>query len=169
MLIIIKHRLLLREALVAVAARNSQVLAELQGLAGVEEAMVLSTCNRLEMVIYGHCSPEAIIDYLAARQEIPSQYCTASAFVHEGPLAARHLFRVAASLESMVIGEYQIQHQVKAAYEEAAGGGRWPAFAPLCQAALQCGKRVRAETSLGKHRLSVASWQSIWSGRCITV
>jgi glutamyl-tRNA reductase len=148
----------LREALSIGAAELPQALHELQGLRGVEESFILSTCNRTELLVSGSCSPSALQDFLAARQVISPQLLKTHSYIHEGSAAARHLFRVASSLESMVVGEYQIQHQVKSAYEQAVSNDTvGPRVHRLCQAALQCGKRVRSETALGKHRLSVAS------------
>ena len=148
----------LREALAIGPAEIEQALTELQGQNGVQETLILSTCNRMEILIAGTVSASAILDFFAARQEVNRSQLEQHSYVHENFAAVHHLFRVAASLESLVIGEYQIQHQVKAAYEQAVSqDAAGPVLHRLCQAALQCGKRVRTETALGQHRLSVAS------------
>ncbi len=129
-----------------------QVLAALRRRVGVEEAMVVSTCNRVEVYLCADADEPGRRFFLDIAPDADGHlYARAH---HE---AARHLFRVAASLDSMVVGEQQILGQVKEAYglasaAEAAG----PFLSRLCNHAFATAKRVRTETDIGKGATSVS-------------
>lgn len=148
----------LRERL-ALARDSAGGLAEtLTHLPGIDEAVVLSTCNRLECIVAGNPSREVLTAALASRQDVDAAELAAHVFWHQDLDAVRHLFRVAAGLESLVLGEYQIVHQVKTAYEAARAAGTTAAcLNPLFQRTLAAAKEVRNRTAIGKHKLSVAS------------
>lgn len=153
------HRspLALRERL-ALLGEAPQLLAALAEELGADEALLLSTCHRWELYLAGAVERERLEAWLAARSGLPPDAFSAHAFWHEGAACARHLFRVAAGLESAVIGEAEILGQVRRAYELARQCGRCgPLLHGLLQRALACGKAVRSETGIGDHRLSVAA------------
>lgn len=113
------------------------------------EAVVLSTCNRFEIVVAG--DPAPAIELLEKSAGAPPR-------VLEGPAAVEHLFSVAAGLDSMVVGETEILGQVKAAYELAHSAGMTgKRLNVLFQRALYVGKKVRSETGIAVGQTSVAS------------
>ncbi len=135
----------------------------LAALDGVREALILSTCNRVEhyAVIEGGAEPTRRAEDLFWR------YCetegrvhpgTDQFFHHDAPRSVEHLFRVACGLESMVIGETEILGQVKRAYLVAAGAGTTARLLnPLFQRAFRVAKQVRSHTNIGRGAVSVAS------------
>lgn len=118
-----------------------------------DEVMLLSTCNRTEVYLAGvHGDP------LAAFEGAWGQSLRQHLYVHEGDAAARHLYSVASGLDSLVVGETQIQGQVKRAYEDASAHGLTGALLnKAAQGALRAGKRVRSETGVADKVLSVSS------------
>src|ERR1035438_6464254 len=93
-------------------------LADLKAREGVAEAVILSTCNRVEITVTTDdaSDPQAIVDsFLCEQKHVSSQSIGPHLYRHEGRDAIHHLFRVAASLDSMVVGEPQILGQLKAA------------------------------------------------------
>jgi glutamyl-tRNA reductase len=129
---------------------------------GASEAVLLSTCNRLELVFArenGHAPERGDCTAIAEALGLaPADSLAANLFLHTGRSAARHLFRVAASLDSLVLGEDQILAQVRASYAEAqALGLTGRILGPLFEQALVLGKRVRSRTDLSRHPVSVVS------------
>ncbi len=124
---------------------------------GVHEAMALSTCNRTE--IYFHCEDASeVLRLLASRAGLDPVALEASLLHERGSAAARHLFCVAAGLESAVLGETEILSQLKEAWglaREAGLIGRELDFA--LQRAMEVSKRVRTETEIGQRVTSVGS------------
>ena len=160
----VSHRtapLVVRERLALTNARTAALLAELTEREAVEEAAALSTCNRTEVYLAAHddrAAEAAATARLARLGDMRTDELARAARVLRGPDAARHLFRVAAALESMVVGEAEIQGQVRRAYElglSLGAGGR--ITNRLFQHALRVGKRVRSETSIAGGCASVAS------------
>ncbi len=132
--------------------------AALLALPGCTEALVVSTCNRLEMYMGGAVRDEAALTLLAERQGMTLTTLRAHSYAHHGPAAVRHLFRVVSGIESLVIGEDQILHQVRQAYDWARAQRLCgPLLHPLFQRAFALAKDVRASTGINKHKLSVAS------------
>ena len=122
------------------------------------EAMLISTCNRVELyvaVLVASAAREPLREAIVA---VGGEDSAAHLYEHAGDAALLHLFRVAASLDSMVIGEPQILGQVKDAYELAqrAGTARGE-LARACSAAFLSAKRVRTETGVGRAATSMAS------------
>jgi glutamyl-tRNA reductase len=148
----------LREKL-AVAPENAlRLLAGLSTLPGATEAVTLSTCNRLECYFAGTPDRQRALSLLAEYHGVDAAELDRHIYWKSGRAAVRHLFRVVSGLESLVIGEYQIIHQVKTAYEQAlAGRFTGTSLNPLFQHALSVAKEVRNNTAIGKHKLSVAS------------
>lgn len=135
---------------------------ELRSKGILEETLVLSTCNRSE--IYG-VPPETsrecaagLSTFLSEFHSVRLEVLNGSLYHHYDREAVRHLFRVAASLDSMMLGEAEILGQVREAYRAAhEQGATGPVLNRLFQGALEVGKRVRSETELGTRPMSVAS------------
>jgi glutamyl-tRNA reductase len=129
--------------------------------AEVREAVVISTCNRTEiyLVVGDEVRAEAdILGLLARRAEIRPTELAEAIYSPRNCDAARQLYRVTAGLESMILGEAEIQGQVRRAHEAAMrAGATGPLSNRLFAAALTTGKRVRAETGIGSSRVSVPS------------
>ena len=128
----------------------------------LEETLVLSTCNRSE--VYGvrpignRESAAALASYLCKFHKVQPDVLNPALFHHYDHDVVRHLFRVSAGLESMLLGEAEILGQVRDAYLRAHEGHvTGPVLNRLFQAALEIGKRVRAETELGTRPMGVAS------------
>lgn len=151
----------LRERLAVSEDERAPLLEALEREASLREAMVVSTCNRVE--IYGvsddaKSSGAAALDVLARCKEVPIGDLRTAAFVRESSDAARHIFRVASSLESIVIGEPQILGQVKAGYQHAKDHGRvGPVLDRCLSLAFKGAKRVRTETEIARGGASVPS------------
>jgi glutamyl-tRNA reductase len=136
-------------------------LASLGALPDVEEGLILSTCNRVEVyavVSDGLAARAPLTTFLARERGAPAEVLAESCYLHGDAEAVRHAFRVASSLDSMVVGEGQIVAQVKAAYgiaarEDATG----PILNNLMERGLHVAKRVRTETGIATAPVSIAS------------
>ncbi len=133
----------------------------------IAEMAVLSTCNRLEVyalvsAVKGN-DPEAdparpVLDYVHRLFPLPDEQIDPFLRRYEGVAAARHLFRVAAGLDSIAIGETQILGQVSRALETALQlGSARHVLASLFRAAIRTGKRVRTETEIGRHPIHIGT------------
>ncbi len=135
-------------------------LAELKRLPGVQEGMVLSTCNRVEVSMWLEEAADARAlgeQFLSSSRAVPREFVAPYLYCYEEAEAIRHLFRVAASLDSMVVGEPQILGQLKTAYALAkAHGAISGAMDALLTRAFSVAKRVRTETSIGENAVSVS-------------
>jgi len=151
----------LRERIALDEADALRVARELLDGGAACEALALSTCNRTELYLYGRDSPaarQASIAVLARHAGADARELESSLYSYSGDGAIAHLFRVASSLDSMVIGEAQIVAQVKAAFQQACEGGCTSVvFNRLFRHALEVGKRVRTETAIGERPVSVSS------------
>jgi glutamyl-tRNA reductase len=127
---------------------------------GVDEAMILSTCNRAEIIVTAEDpveSRERLIGAMGSVHGIDVEPLKDFLYVKEGQEAIRHVFRVAASLDSMVVGEPQILGQVKEGYRRAANvNATGPILNRLMHRAFFTAKRVRSETGVGTAAVSVA-------------
>lgn len=150
-----------REKLAFPAEGVAKALEALRSRAGISEAAILSTCNRVE--IYSCGEDEAIHfgdlqSFLAQFHQIPEVQFVAHLYKYRDLDAIQHLFLVAASVDSMVLGETQILSQVKEAYQAAARAGTvGRLLGPLFQRALEVGKEVHTLTGIGKHKVSISS------------
>ena len=156
-LIGISHRTSCVEVREQYAIKPEDSLPHLQELAllpGVGEVVILSTCNRTEVLI----TTEAGLDVLPIVRERVFRHASDQAlYVYRDVQAVIHLFRLAAGLDSQVLGETEILRQLKLALETAQGAGTCKGMvASLYTQALRVGKRVRNETDLGRGTLSVA-------------
>ena len=125
------------------------------------EGLILSTCNRTEVyAVTGHAGSgaELLLRLLAERAGVPAGSIRGATYTYAHDDAVRHLLRVASGLDSMVLGEDQIQAQLKRAIVAARSAGTLGAVLDrLGAAALGCGKRVRAFTEVGRHAVSLES------------
>jgi glutamyl-tRNA reductase len=128
-------------------------VAALRAVPGVAEAMLISTCNRVE--VYGVSSGDAGDAAAAVRAHLAKDPAIAAAlYSHAGEPAIKHVFRVAAALDSLVVGEAQILGQLKEAYARGAVGpvlGRW------IERAFGAAKRVRTETAIARGAANISS------------
>jgi glutamyl-tRNA reductase len=134
-------------------------LADLAARGIGRELVVLATCNRAEVYAVGDsdATAEDIGAFFSDYHQVPDADIRKHLYVHRGAEAARHLFRVAAGLDSLVVGEPQILGQVKAAYGVASDGQYTAALTNrLFHSAFTVGKRVRSETGLGEGAVSVS-------------
>jgi glutamyl-tRNA reductase len=148
----------LREKLAIPEGSLAQALQELQTL-GASEAVVLSTCNRVEFALSAPDSaePDEIFSQFLNKWQVPANAFDGHIYRLEARDAITHLFRVAASLDSMVVGEPQILGQLKAAYAAAkAEGSVGGVLDNVMTRAFNVAKRVRSETGIGQMAVSVS-------------
>ena len=124
----------------------------------VAEAAILSTCNRTEVYcVTDTTSHEAVLSWIANSRGIVPELLAQSTYSHWNVDAVRHLMRVASGLDSQVLGEPQIMGQVKGACDVAKSAGTLgPELSRISQLALATAKRVRTDTDIGRHPVSVA-------------
>jgi glutamyl-tRNA reductase len=161
-----------RERLAIPIARLADATRSLVGQPGIREALILSTCNRVELLTVCEGSngfedstaPATALNFLHQYLNIPTAAVTPHLYTLREREAIRHLFRVASSLDSMVVGEPQILGQVKESWNIAREVGAissTEAFSsmldPLLQRAFSVAKRVRTETQIGSSSVSIAS------------
>lgn len=151
-----------REALAFEGGKLADGLGRLASSFPGAEFVVLSTCNRVE--VYGAGGPGVcpevgpLTDFLAHFHDVPPDRFLPHLVDHHDEGAIEHLFRVASSLESLVLGEGQILGQVRDAYKCAAGRRTTgPILNVVFQQALRVGKKVREETGMDRGKLSIAS------------
>jgi glutamyl-tRNA reductase len=149
----------LREALAFPPEQRKHDLASLREQAGVSEAMILSTCNRVELYASAKdCGPlDGLASHLATSRARSLAAIGSALYRLSGDEAVRHAFRVTASLDSMVVGESQILGQVKEAYQLAEEAGTLGgALTALRDRSLAAAKRVRTSTAIGRNAVSVS-------------
>jgi glutamyl-tRNA reductase len=154
----------LREKVALPEGRAAAVLSELTGHDAVHEAVAISTCNRTELYLIASdavAAESSALGVLSRQAEMRPTELVGALYSLRGQDAVRHLFSVAAGLDSMIVGEAEIQGQVKRAYELAlVQGVTGPVTNRLFREALAAGKRVRTETEVGRSRVSVA-WVAV--------
>jgi glutamyl-tRNA reductase len=151
----------LLERLAVSSAERADVLAQLCAVPSINEVVVLSTCNRIE--VYAATSDQvepvtrAVAHLLAVRGAVPVGEVERTARIRLGADAVEHLFSVACGLDSMALGEEQIVAQIKAAARAAAAAGTsGPAVSGLIDAALRTSKQARTRTTIGTEGISLA-------------
>jgi len=152
-----------RERLAIPAGRLADATRSLSGVAGIREGLILSTCNRVELLTIQEESSD-LLRFLHEYFAVPAATIRPHLYEYREREAVRHLFRVASSLDSMVVGEPQILGQVKESYTVArdvgaisgssAGGGQ---LDRLLQSAFTVAKKIRTETHIGSNSVSIAS------------
>ncbi len=156
------HRasLQVREQLALSGERLDLALRRLSSMAS--EGVILSTCNRVEVYAMVHdASPEAaanqVAEFLASSTGVSSTDVADATVALTGTAAVRHLFRVAAGLESMVLGEPQILGQIRDAFQFArTAGTTGPVLSRLFNEALRVGKLARTQTGIARNKTSIA-------------
>jgi glutamyl-tRNA reductase len=153
--------LALRERLALPEGRAASVLHELVAHSEIHEAVAISTCNRTELYLVASDPVEAenaALSALSRQAGIPPTELLGSLYSLRGMDAVRHLLGVASGLDSMIVGEAEIQGQVKRAYELAlVENVTGPIVNRLFRDAIATGKRARTETAIGRSRVSVSS------------
>jgi len=159
-----------RECLAFSKDETEEALGALIAGPHIREALLLSTCNRVEVLMVTEGNSQALSSvraFLAEHKGIPISSLEGSFYVHSDEAAVRHIFRVAAGLDSMVVGEPQILGQVKDAYRSAAlKGASGVILNRLMHRTFSVAKRIRTETGIGDHAVSV-SYAAIELGRKI--
>ncbi|WJY67225.1 glutamyl-tRNA reductase [Corynebacterium auris] len=134
------------------ASVQEETSTALLGQPSLSEAMIISTCNRLEVYAVTnsfHTGVDDVLRVLAATSRVSEAELRSYLYVRYADAAAEHMMTVAAGLDSMVVGEQQIIGQVRASYQDAARRGTaGPGLHALAQSALHAGKRVHAETDI---------------------
>ena len=147
-----------REQLAIPESRLPGALQELVQHPGVDEGLILSTCNRVEVLAQTRNGSVDLREFLSAHFHLSQGQFEQHLYEYRERDAIRHLFRVASSLDSMVVGEPQILGQVKEAYATArAVGAVHGELDVLLTRAFAVAKRVRTETSVGSSAVSIAS------------
>ena len=145
----------------AVPADNlPKTLVDVKSRRHVSEAVVLSTCNRTEIYVFAekfHGAYQDVRDFLSDLSDLPPEDFNDYLYVHYEDEAIRHLFSVTCGLDSAVVGENEIQHQVKVAWKKAQEENTCgPIINAAFRRALEVGKRVRTQTGLSKNTPSIA-------------
>lgn len=124
------------------------------------EGFILSTCNRMEVYgLIGHQEKgrRKLVQFLSEYHNIPARELHDHLYFHHQVSAIRHLFSVAAGLDSMILGEPQILNQLKVAFEVAStSGATGTILSRLLRQALRVGKRARSETGISRHAISIS-------------
>ena len=150
----------IREKLTFPAHAQAEALSALVQSPEIAEAVILSTCNRTEVYAVTaseHGGVDAVVDFMCDFHGLDRHELVRYLYVIEGMPVVRHLFRVISSLDSMVLGEAQIMHQCKEAYDaafEAGAAGR--ILNKLLRQSFEVGKRVRTETAIGESAVSIS-------------
>jgi len=148
----------LRERLAIPDSKLAEACRELSSHPGVDEGLVVSTCNRVELVTHTANGAADLRQFLHGHFQLTSTELDPHLYELRDREAVRHVFRVASSLDSMVVGEAQILGQVKEAYATArAVGAARGQLEQLFSRAFAVAKRVRSETAVGSSSVSVAS------------
>ena len=148
----------IREKIAIARTDYANRVKELHALDGVEEVVVVSTCNRTEIYSIGpKQSREQIRTWLQTKGGLSDAEMSRHCYVREREQAVQHLFRVAGGLDSLVLGESQIVGQLKESWQMAhEAGGIGKVLDRLFQHAFATGKRIRSKTRIGEHPVSVA-------------
>jgi len=150
----------LLERMTVPASRLPKALSDLTSRENITEAVVLSTCNRIEVYAFAekfHGAYQDIRNFFAeVSHVVPEEFSDHLVGLYDAD-AARHLFSVSSGLDSAVLGEHEILGQVRVAWETAAAEGAvGPVLNPLFRHALEVGKRVRTETAISRNITSVS-------------
>ena len=160
----------LRECLAFSKNESAAAMETLQKCPAIGEVVVISTCNRVEVLIATANIPEAVEavkTYIAEVKNLQVSQFEGSFYIHESDRAVQHIFRVASSLDSMIVGEPQILGQIKEAYAAATDKKTAGVILNrLLHKTFFVAKRVRTETGIGDHAVSI-SYAAIELGRKI--
>ena len=150
----------LRECLAFSEDETFAALEALQESPTISESMLISTCNRVEVLMATSDTSNAadtVKIFFSEFKNLPVSEFEKTLYIHEGDDAVRHVFRVASSLDSMVVGEPQILGQIKAAYQIAISKKTSGVLLnKLLHRTFFVAKRVRSETGIGDHAVSIS-------------
>ncbi len=159
-----------RERLAFSSEDNPKVLQAMRQEPWLDEIVLFSTCNRVEFLLATKDMPKvvgAVKDFLADFKNTPRSIFEQALYIYNGDEAVRHMFRVASSLDSMVVGEAQILGQIKESYREACNHRTCGVVLNrLMHRSFWVAKRVRTETGIGDHAVSI-SYAAVELGRKI--
>ena len=148
----------LRERIAIAREALPEALRALAAEPGVAECMIVSTCNRVEILSVVESQTNGLASFLHRHFHLDPAVLAPHLYEYRDQEAVRHLFRVAASLDSMVVGEPQILGQVKEAFSVArAAGTVGGQLEHLLQGSFAAAKKVRSETEIGSNSVSIAS------------
>jgi len=160
----------LRECIAFAADESQEALQTLQRRPHIKEVLLVSTCNRVELLFTTDNKSESISmtkEFIADFNKIPLEQFEKALYVHEGDAAVRHIFRVASSLDSMMVGEPQILGQIKEAYRLATQiRTSGVILNRLLHRTFFVAKRIRTETGIGDRAVSI-SYAAVELGRKI--
>jgi len=160
----------LRECIAFSPAESGSALERLRRTPHIHEALLYSTCNRVELLLVTDDPAQAVCaakEFISSFNKIPIDQFEGSLYVHANDHAVRHLFRVASSLDSMIVGEPQILGQIKEAYRNAAEAKTAGVILNrLMHRAFFVAKRIRTETGIGDRAVSI-SYAAVELGRKI--
>lgn len=149
-----------REKVAFDGPKLNEAIDALKKSATVKENIILSTCNRVE--IYAGVNNidsgiEGIKDFISDFHNVPKELLDKSLYIHKGPDAVRHMYRVASSLDSMIVGEPQILGQLKDAYDAALNNKSTGVFLnKLMRKSVSVAKRIRTETKIAESAVSIS-------------
>lgn len=149
----------LRECLSFPPEQTLDALETLLATVPVKEALIFSTCNRMEILFVpkNETATDQVVRFLSDYKALPIQEFEQSLYTYRNDDAVKHLFRVAASLDSMIVGEPQILGQIKKAYRNAiANKASGTILNRLMHKAFSVAKRVRKETGIGDNAVSIS-------------
>ncbi|MCU1230472.1 MAG: glutamyl-tRNA reductase, partial [Acidobacteria bacterium] len=147
-----------RERLSISDTRLPEMLREVKGLAGIDGAAILSTCNRVETIISTESEDviEPIVNWLTVTGSSTRTELEKHLYILRHGDVVKHLFRVASGLDSMIVGEPQIGGQVRTSFQTSQRLGTLdPLLNQLFEQTMRVAKRVRSETGIGEHAVSV--------------
>ena len=160
----------LRECIAFSGDESISALQALRRQPDINEVLLISTCNRVEVLLVTDNNSRAISttkEFIADYNKIPLDQFENALYIHEGDEAVRHVFRVASSLDSMVVGEPQILGQIKDAYRTASAlNTSGVILNRLLHRAFFVSKRIRTETGIGDRAVSI-SFAAVELGRKI--
>lgn len=154
--------LAMRERLAFGESQLSDALSRLVDQEILDEGLIVSTCNRVELIASTPAGADrgldCLADFLSDFHQLPPNTLNGHLYKHADTNAIKHLFRVASSLDSLVVGESQILGQVKEAYQQAINAGTiGRILSQLMHRTLSVAKRIRTETGVAQHPVSVSS------------
>ncbi|MEA2568418.1 MAG: glutamyl-tRNA reductase [Acidobacteriota bacterium] len=147
-----------RERLSISDTRLPEMLEEVKALAGIDGAAILSTCNRVETIVSADDEDviESIVNWLTVRGSSTRTELEKHLYILRHGDVVKHLFRVASGLDSMIVGEPQIGGQVRSSFQTSQRLGTLdPLLNQLFEQTMRVAKRVRSETGIGEHAVSV--------------
>ena len=149
----------LREKIAFTSSQLAHALTALKASAGLQELAILSTCNRTEIyAVHANNQPGSIIHWLADYHQLPVEMLKDSIYTYWGHSSIKHIMRVAAGLDSMILGEPQILGQMKDCFSHAQDHQVMGAeLNRLCQNTYHVAKHIRSTTAIGQNPTSVAS------------